>query len=145
MIAATSCALNTKIGMSGWPKMTMPSVSDSARSSTGYLWGGVQKGGASGCGITPSPPMAWQREQFPLTSASPLTVKSVSAACPRDQGSHAAPGAVDKSVMSGTKRGGAGCLPALAAFSPLVGGGAQQILVPFIFEAGGPRLAEHRR
>ncbi len=38
MIASTSCGLNTKIGMSGWPE-TMPSASDSARSSTGIFAG----------------------------------------------------------------------------------------------------------
>ena len=63
MIAATSCGLNTKIGMSGWPE-TMPSASDSARSSTGYLAERVRNGGASVCGLSPSVPIAWQRAQF---------------------------------------------------------------------------------
>src|ERR1700674_557793 len=63
MMASTSCGLNTKMGMSGWPE-TIPSANDSARLSMGYLLDRVQNGGACGCGLSPSLPMAWQREQF---------------------------------------------------------------------------------
>ena len=57
MMASTSCGLNTKIGMSGWPE-TIPSASDSARLSIGYLAERVRKGGASLCGLSPSLPIA---------------------------------------------------------------------------------------
>jgi hypothetical protein len=40
----------------------------------------VRNGGASGCGLLPSLPVAWQREQFFVTSTSPLLVRSFSAA-----------------------------------------------------------------
>ena len=68
MIAATSCGLNAKIGMSGWPD-TIPSASDSARSETGYLAERIRNGGASLCGLSPSVPIAWQRAQFFSTRA----------------------------------------------------------------------------
>src|SRR4029079_14418422 len=79
MIASTSWGPNTKIGISGWPE-TMPSASDSARSSIGYFLESVRNGGAGGWGLSPSLPMAWQREQFSLTRASPLSTRFLSAA-----------------------------------------------------------------
>src|SRR6185369_2710616 len=65
--------------MSGCPE-TIPSARDSARSSSGYLLESVRKGGAGGWGLSPSLPIAWQREQLSLTIASPLVARSFSAA-----------------------------------------------------------------
>src|SRR4029079_15322036 len=79
MIASTSWGPNTKIGISGWPE-TMPSASDSARSSIGYFLESVRNGGAGGWGLSPSLPIAWQREQFSLTRTSPLSTRFLSAA-----------------------------------------------------------------
>ena len=58
----------------------MPSPGNSARLSTGYLLDSVRKGGAGGCGLSPSLPMAWQREQFFRTSGSPLSARPFSPA-----------------------------------------------------------------
>jgi hypothetical protein len=44
----------------------------------GYLLDSVRKGGAGGCGLSPSLPMAWQREQFSRTSSSPLPTRPFS-------------------------------------------------------------------
>ena len=79
MMASTSVGLNMKIGMSGCPE-TIPSASDLARSSTGYLRDKVRNGGAGGCGLSPVLPMAWQREQFSRKSTSPLFTSVLSAA-----------------------------------------------------------------
>jgi len=46
----------------------------------GFAYATATARGACGCGLVPSLPMAWQREQFSLTSASPLLVRSLSAA-----------------------------------------------------------------
>jgi hypothetical protein len=45
----------------------------------GYRLANVRNPGASGLGLSPSVPMAWQREQFAVTSAFPLLVTSRSA------------------------------------------------------------------
>jgi DNA transformation protein len=79
MMASTSVGLNMKIGMSGCPE-TIPSASDSARSSTGYLRDKVRNGGAGGCGLSPVLPIAWQREQLSRSSTSPLSTRVLSAA-----------------------------------------------------------------
>jgi hypothetical protein len=79
MIASMSWGLKAKTGMSGWPE-TIPSASESARSSIGYLLERVRKRGASLWGLSPSLPIAWQREQFSLTSASPLSMSVFSVA-----------------------------------------------------------------
>src|SRR5215211_7403044 len=78
-IASTSWGPNTKTGMSGWPE-TIPSARGSARSSIGYLLDRVRNGGACGCGLSPSLPIAWQREQFSRTITSPLSASPFSAA-----------------------------------------------------------------
>ncbi len=46
----------------------------------GYLLDRVQNGGACGCGLSPSLPMAWQREQFFSNSISPLLTRFLSTA-----------------------------------------------------------------
>ena len=51
-MASISAGSNVNTGMSGWPD-TMPSASDSARSSTGYRFTTSRNGGAFGCGLSP--------------------------------------------------------------------------------------------
>ena len=70
MIAPTSCDSKVNWGMSGCPT-NRPSAKASASPSTGYLRESVRNGGASGCGLAPAVPVAWQRAQFLLSRASP--------------------------------------------------------------------------
>ena len=81
MIAPTSSAAKTNSGMSGWP-VERPSARASARPSILYLRERVRNGGASGCGLVPVRPTAWQRAQFLVSNYSPRPA-GVVASCAR--------------------------------------------------------------